>query len=205
MLKELKPSLLLLLVMTVLTGLAYPLAVTGLAQGLFPYQAGGSLIERGGKVVGSALLGQGFAGPGYFHPRDSATTDTDPADSTKTIAAPYNAANSGASNYGPTSKKFIDEVAARVEALKKDNPATQGPVPVDLATTSASGLDPHITPAGAEYQIERVAAARGMTVRDLRTLVGEFTEGRGLGFLGEMRVNVLLLNLALDERHPMKR
>ena len=190
-----RPAIVLLVLMTVLTGLAYPLAVTGIAAILFPYQAGGSLIERDGKVMGSALIGQNFSDPKYFHGRPSATTDTDPNDPSKTIPAPYNAANSGGSNAGPTSKALIERVQSDVAALKKDNPA---PVPVDLVATSASGLDPDITPAAAEFQVARVAAARNLPVERVRALVTKTTEDRFLGIFGEPRVNVLKLNLALD-------
>jgi K+-transporting ATPase ATPase C chain len=195
MISQIRPAIVLLVLMTVLTGLAYPMAVTGIAAILFPYQAGGSLIERDGKVVGSALIGQNFSDPKYFHGRPSATTDTDPNDPSKTTPAPYNAANSGGSNAGPTSKALIERVQSDVAALKKDNPA---PVPVDLVTTSASGLDPDITPAAAEFQVARVAAARNLPVERVRALVIDTTEDRFLGIFGEPRVNVLKLNLALD-------
>jgi K+-transporting ATPase ATPase C chain len=181
--------------MTVLTGLAYPLAVTGIAAILFPHQAGGSLVERDGKVIGSALIGQNFSEPTYFHGRPSATTDTDPNDPSKTIPAPYNAANSGGSNAGPTSKALIERVKGDVEALKKEN---QGAIPVDLVTTSGSGLDPDITPAAAEFQVPRVAAARNLPVERVRALVAQATQDRFLGVFGEPRVNVLKLNLALN-------
>jgi len=181
--------------MTVLTGLVYPLAVTGIASVLFPYQAGGSLIEKDGKVFGSALIGQNFTDPRNFHGRPSATTDTDPNDPSKTVPAPYNAANSGGSNAGPTSKALIERIQGDVETAKK---VSNGPVPVDLVTTSASGLDPHITPAAAEFQIARVAAARNLPVERVRALVAQATEDRFLGILGEPRVNVLKLNMALD-------
>jgi K+-transporting ATPase ATPase C chain len=198
MLKQLRPAITLLIAFTLLTGLAYHLALTGLAHALFPHQAEGSLILRDGKVVGSELIGQNFADPKYFHGRPSATTDTDPNDATKTVPAPYNADNSGASNFGPTSQALIDRVKADTAALKSDNPA---PVPVDLVTASASGLDPDITPAAAEFQIDRVAKARGVPADVLRQLVAQHTEGRLLfGLLGEPRVNVLKLNLALDEQ-----
>jgi K+-transporting ATPase ATPase C chain len=195
MVSQIRPALVLLLLMTVLTGLAYPLAITGIASVLFPYQAGGSLIEKDGKVIGSALIGQNFADPKYFHGRPSATTDTDPNDASKTVPAPYNAANSGGSNAGPTSKVLIERVKADVEAATKD---TKVPVPVDLVTTSASGLDPDITPAAAEFQIVRVAAVRHLPVERVRALVAEATVNRFLGILGEPRVNVLKLNIALD-------
>ncbi len=195
MLSQIRPAIVLVVLMTVLTGLAYPLAMTGLAQLLFPRQAAGSLIEKDGKVIGSELIGQSFADAKYFHGRPSATTDTDPNDPTKTVPAPYNAGNSGGSNAGPTSKALIERVKGDVEALKQETPA---PVPVDLVTTSASGLDPHITPAAAEFQVPRVAAARHLPPERVRALVRQYTEDRTLGLLGEPRVNVLKLNLALD-------
>lgn len=179
------------IVTTVILGLIYPLVVTGIAQVLFPDEANGQLIERDGEVVGSRLIGQGFSSPGYFRSRPSAT------------ATPYDAANSGGSQYGPTNKKLIEAVTASVEAAKKENPGV--PVPVDLVTTSASGVDPHISPAAADFQVPRVARARGMSEADLRQLVQAQTEGRQLGFLGEARVNVLELNLALDRGRPMKK
>jgi K+-transporting ATPase ATPase C chain len=195
MLRQIRPALVLLVLMTVLTGLAYPLAITGLAQVLFPHQAGGSLVERDGKVIGSELIGQNFTDAKYFHGRPSATTDTDPSDATKTVPAPYNAANSGGSNAGPTSKALIERIAGDVEALKKENSA---PIPVDLVTTSGSGLDPDITPAAALFQVARVAKARNLAPDLLRTLIADQTQGRVLGIFGEPRVNVLKLNLALD-------
>jgi K+-transporting ATPase ATPase C chain len=195
MLSQIRPAIVLIVLMTVLTGLAYPLAITSLAQVLFPRQAAGSLIEKDGKVIGSELIGQNFTDVKYFHGRPSATTDTDPNDATKTVPAPYNAGNSGGSNAGPTSKALIERVQGDVETLKKENTA---PIPVDLVTTSASGLDPHITPAAAEFQVPRVAKARSMPAEQLRTLVAQHTEGRFLGIIGEPRVNVLQLNLALD-------
>jgi K+-transporting ATPase ATPase C chain len=196
MLKQLRPAIVLLVAFTLLTGVAYPFAITGLAHVLFPHQAEGSLIERDGKVVGSELIGQNFADPKYFHGRPSATTDTDPTDPNKTVPAPYNANNSGGSNLGPTSQALIDRVKSDTETLKAEKDA---PVPVDLVTSSASGLDPDITPAAAEFQIDRVAKARDLSVEKLRVLVAANTEGRSLfGLLGEPRVNVLKLNLALD-------
>ncbi len=202
MFKQLLPAALLTLVLTVVLGIGYPLAMTGAAGALFPYQAHGSLIEKDGHVVGSALIAQGFAKPEYFHPRPSATTDTDPNDPTKTVAAPYNAANSGASNAAPTSKSYLEATQALVEQVKAENPNAHGPVPVDLVTASGSGLDPDISPAAAEYQLARVAAARGIAEDELRRLVAKETEGRAMGVLGEPRVNVLRLNLALDQRWP---
>ena len=185
----------LIVLMTVLTGLAYPIFITGIAGVIFPHQAAGSLIERNGKVIGSDLIGQSFTGEKYFHGRPSATTDTDPNDSTKTVPAPYNAANSGGSNAGPTSKALIERVKGDADTLKKENSA---PVPVDLVTTSASGLDPDITPAAAEFQVPRVAKARSLPTDQVRALVAQATQDRLLGILGEPRVNVLKLNLALD-------
>jgi potassium-transporting ATPase KdpC subunit len=195
MLREIRPAIILLLGLTLITGLAYPLAITGIAGLIFPKQAAGSLIEKDGKVVGSALIGQEFKSDKYFHGRPSATTAPDPNDSTKTVPAPYNAANSGGSNLGPTSKALADRVKEDVEKLKAENPNQS--VPVDLVTTSASGLDPNISPEGALFQVPRVAKARNMPEDRLRQLVNEQVEGR-LGLLGEPRVNVLALNLALD-------
>jgi K+-transporting ATPase ATPase C chain len=200
MLREIRPAIVMILAMTVLTGLAYPLAMTGIAQVAFPYQANGSLIEKDGKVIGSALLGQNFEKPEYFHGRPSATTDVDPKDPNKTVPAPYNAANSSGSNAGPTSKALIERVEGDVKALKEENPNT--PIPIDLVTTSASGLDPDITPAAAMFQVPRVAKARNLDEAQLRQLVQAQTEIRNLGVLGEPRVNVLRLNMALDALKP---
>jgi K+-transporting ATPase ATPase C chain len=196
MLKEIRPAIVLIVALTLITGLAYPLAMTGIAGVIFPKQAQGSLIERDGKVVGSALIGQVFAEDKYFHGRPSATVAPDPADSTKTVSAPYNAANSGGSNLGPTNQALIDRVKEDLEKLKAENPSA--PVPIDLVTTSGSGVDPHISPEAAQFQVPRVAKARNMPENRLRQLVQEHTEGRFLGLLGEPRVNVLALNLALD-------
>jgi K+-transporting ATPase ATPase C chain len=196
MLREIRPAILILLLLTLITGLAYPLAMTGIANAIFPNQAQGSLIERDGKVVGSALIGQEFKSDKYFHGRPSATTAPDPADSTKTVPAPYNAANSGGSNLGPTSKALNDRIKEDVDKLKAENPSS--PVPVDLVTTSGSGLDPDISPEGALFQVPRVAKARNMPEDRVRQLVSENTAGRLAGLLGEPRVNVLALNLALD-------
>jgi K+-transporting ATPase ATPase C chain len=196
MLKEIRPAIILLLLLTLITGLAYPLAMTAIAGAIFPKQAQGSLIERDGKVVGSALIGQEFKDEKYFHDRPSATTAPDPADSTKTVPAPYNAANSGGSNLGPTSKALNDRVKEDVAKLKAENP--QSAVPLDLVTTSASGLDPDISPEGALFQVPRVAKARNMPEDRVSELVTQNTQGRLLGLLGEPRVNVLALNLALD-------
>jgi potassium-transporting ATPase KdpC subunit len=196
MLREIRPAIVLLIGLTLITGLAYPLAMTGIAGMLFPRQAQGNLIEKDGKVVGSALIGQEFKDDKYFHGRPSATTAPDPNDSTKTVSAPYNAANSGGSNLGPTSKALADRVKEDVDKLKAENPSQ--PVPVDLVTTSGSGLDPDISPEAALFQVPRVAKARSIPEAKLRQLVDEQVQGRTLGFLGEPRVNVLLLNLALD-------
>jgi K+-transporting ATPase ATPase C chain len=196
MLKEIRPAIVLLVALTLITGLAYPLAVTGIASVLFPYQAQGSMIERDGMVVGSELIGQVFSDDKYFHGRPSATNMPDPNDPTKNVDAPYNAANSGGSNLGPTSKMLADRLQGDVDKLKAENPSA--PVPVDLVTTSGSGLDPDISPAGALFQVPRVAKARNMPEDRVRELVQEQTEGRFLGLLGEPRVNVLALNLALD-------
>jgi K+-transporting ATPase ATPase C chain len=196
MLREIRPAIIVLIALTLITGLAYPLAMTALAGVIFPKQAQGSLIERDGKVVGSASIGQEFSSDKYFHGRPSATTAPDPADSTKTVPAPYNAANSGGSNLGPTSKALIDRVKDDVEKLKTENPSM--PVPIDLVTTSASGLDPDISPDGALFQVPRVAKARNLPEDTVRKLVDAHVEGRLAGLLGEPRVNLLALNLALD-------
>ncbi|QOZ32411.1 K(+)-transporting ATPase subunit C [Bradyrhizobium sp. CCBAU 53421] len=196
MLREIRPAILVLVLLTAITGLAYPLAITGIAGVIFPRQAQGSLIEQDGKVIGSALIGQEFKEDKYFHGRPSATVAPDPNDSTKTVPAPYNAANSGGSNLGPTSKALNDRVKEDVEKLKAENPSAS--VPVDLVTTSASGLDPDISPDAALFQVPRVAKARGMSEDAVRELVTQNTQGRFAGVIGEPRVNVLALNLALD-------
>ncbi|QHP68345.1 K(+)-transporting ATPase subunit C [Bradyrhizobium sp. LCT2] len=196
MLREIRPAIVLLLVLTAITGLAYPLAMTGIAGMLFPAQAQGSLIEKDGKVIGSALIGQEFKDDKYFHGRPSATLAPDPNDSTKTVSAPYNAANSGGSNLGPTSKALADRLKEDVDKLKAENP--NAAVPVDLVTTSASGLDPDISPEAAQFQVPRVAKARNMPEEAVKQLVASNVQGRLLGLLGEPRVNVLALNLALD-------
>ncbi len=196
MIQQLRPALVLLVVFTLLTGLAYPLAITGIARGLFARQANGSLIERDGKVIGSSLIGQSFRSNRYFHGRPSATVDTDPNDATKTIAAPYNASNSSGSNLGPTSKALIDRVAPDSGKLHAENPGV--PIPVDLITTSASGLDPDISPAAAQFQAARVAKARRLQEDDVLRLIAQHTQYRLLGLFGEPVANVLELNLALD-------
>ncbi len=196
MLNELRPALVLMLVLTVITGLAYPLAMTGVAQALFPRQADGSLVEREGKVVGSVLIGQSFTEDRYFRGRPSATTAPDPKDATKTIDAPYNATNSMGSNLGPTNKALIERVKTDVEKLRQEN--SSAALPMDLVTTTASGLDPHITPEAALFQVPRVAKARNMPEERVRQLVAQHTESRSFGILGEPRVNVLQLNLSLD-------
>jgi potassium-transporting ATPase KdpC subunit len=195
MIKELRPAIVMTIAFTLLTGIAYPLAMTGAAQVLFNKEANGSLRERDGHVVGSVLIGQTFTSDKYFHGRPSATTDTDPNDSTKTVPAPYNAQNSSGSNLGPTSKALVDRVKEDAEKLKGENPKV---IPVDLVTASGSGLDPDITPAAAAFQIPRVAKARNMRETAIADLVARFTKGRSLGVIGEPRVNVLGLNLALD-------
>jgi K+-transporting ATPase ATPase C chain len=196
MLREIRPAIVLLLVLTAITGLAYPLAMTAIAGALFPAQAQGSLIEKDGKVVGSALIGQEFKDDKYFHGRPSATVAPDPNDSTKTVPAPYNAANSGGSNLGPTSKALADRLKEDVDKLKGENPNVA--VPVDLVTTSASGLDPDISPEAAEFQVPRVAKARNVPEDQVKQMVASNIQGRLLGLIGEPRVNVLVLNLALD-------
>ena len=196
MLREIRPAIVLVIILTVITGLIYPLFMTGIAGVLFPTQAQGSLVEIDGKVFGSTLIGQEFASDKYFHGRPSATTAPDPNDSSKTVPAPYNAANSGGSNLGPTNKALIDRVKADVDKLKQENPSA--PVPIDLVTTTGSGLDPDITPEGALFQVPRVAKARNISEDRLRQLVNDHVQGRLLGLFGEPRVNVLALNMALD-------
>jgi K+-transporting ATPase ATPase C chain len=196
MLKEIRPALVILIGLTLLTGLAYPLTMTGVAGALFPTQAQGSLIVRDGTVVGSSLIGQEFKDDKYFHGRPSVTTAADPNDATKTVPAPYNAANSSGSNLGPTSKALSDRMTEDVAKLKAENPSM--PVPTDLVTSTGSGLDPHISPEGALFQVPRVAKARSLPEDSVRKLVNDNVEGRFAGLLGEPRVNVLALNLALD-------
>lgn len=197
MLKEVRPAIVLILAFAAITGLLYPLAMTGIAEAIFPYQAHGSLIEKDGKVVGSELMGQYFTSDRYFHGRPSSTLGPDPTDSSKTISVPYNAANSGGSNLGPTSKALIERVKGDVDKLKAENPSAQ--VPIDLVTTSGSGLDPDISPEAAYFQVPRIAKARNLSENTLQALVAEHIEGRTLGLFGEPRVNVLELNLALDK------
>ena len=202
MLREIRPAIVLVITLTLITGVAYPFAVTGIAQVIFPHKSQGSLVERDGKVVGSALIGQEFKGEGYFHGRPSATVAPDPNDSTKTVPAPYNTANSGGSNLGPTNKALIERVQGDVDKLKQENPSAD--VPIDLVTTTGGGLDPHISPAAALFQVPRVAKARNMPEDRVRRLVDEHIEGRTFGLLGEPRVNVLALNLALDRAGPVR-
>lgn len=188
-LKQIYPAIAMTVVLTVLLGIIYPLVVTGLAQVMFPSKAGGSLIQKDGKVIGSSLIGQPFSGPGYFHSRPSAA------------GAGYDATASAGTNLGPTSQKLMDNIKTAAESLREENPTE--PVPIDLVTASASGLDPHITPAAAEFQVPRVARERSLNEESVRQLVREHTEGRQFGLLGEPRVNVLELNLKLDATHPM--
>jgi potassium-transporting ATPase KdpC subunit len=196
MLREIRPAIVFIVALTLITGLAYPLAITGIAEVIFPDKAQGSLVERDGKVVGSTLIGQQFTSEGYFHGRPSATTAPDPNDPAKTVAAPYNAANSGGSNLGPTSKALIERLGGDIEKLNQENPSAQ--VPADLVTTSGSGLDPHISPEAALFQVPRVAKARNLPENRLRQLVAENTSNRLIGLFGEPRVNVLELNRAVD-------
>lgn len=196
MLREIRPALVVLVALTVITGLLYPLAITGIAGTIFHHQAQGSLIEKDGKVIGSELIGQAFIEDRYFHGRPSATTGPDPQDPVRATAAPYNASNSMGSNLGPTSKSLIERVTGDVEKARTENAAA--PVPVDLVTASGSGLDPHISPENAMFQVPRVAKARNISEERIRQLVEQHTEDRLIGVLGEPRVNVLALNLALD-------
>jgi potassium-transporting ATPase KdpC subunit len=198
MLKQIRPAIMMIVVMTVLTGLVYPLGMTGIAQLVFPRQANGSLVEKDGKVIGSELIGQNFADDKYFHGRPSVTSEPDPKDPTKTVSVPYAADNSVGSNLGPTAQPLIDRVKDDAAKLHEEN--LSAPVPVDLVTSSASGLDPDITPAGALFQVPRVAKARGLAEDSVRQLVADNTTGRFLGVIGEPRVNVLKLNLALDTK-----
>ncbi len=189
--KNLLISVLMTIATTILLGIIYPLVVTGLAQVLFPHKANGQLIQKDGRIVGSSIIGQGFTRSGYFHPRPSAAGNG------------YDAANSSGSNLGPTNQKLIDRVRGDVTTLQAENPGQ--PVPIDLVTTSASGFDPHITPAAAEFQLPRISKARAIDIEQLKALLAKHTEARQLGFLGEPRVNVLELNLELDQRFPMNR
>jgi potassium-transporting ATPase KdpC subunit len=200
MLREIRPAIILLVGLTLITGLAYPLAMTGLAQVLFPYQSKGSLVQRDGTVVGSELIGQLFTSDHYFHGRPSATNKPDPNDSSKTVDDPYNAANSMGSNLGPTNKALIERVQGDVDKLKAENGTAR--VPIDLVTTTGSGLDPHISPEAAFFQVPRIAKARNLSEDRLRQLVDQHIEGRLLGLLGEPRVNVVALNMALDRVAP---
>jgi K+-transporting ATPase ATPase C chain len=193
MLGQLLPAVRIVLVLAVLTGMLYPALVTGIARAIFPKQANGSLIEANGKVIGSELIGQKFSKPEYFQGRPSAAGDG------------YDAANSGASNFGPTNQKLVDRIKADAEKFHKENPEFSGPIPADLLTASASGLDPHLSPASAAAELPRVAKARGVSPAQVQELLDRHTESRQLGFLGEPRVNVLKLNLALDLMYPMKR
>src|SRR6185312_13332503 len=192
--EQILPGLRIKLFMTVLLGVLYPLAMTGISQAIFPHQANGSLVRANGKVIGSELIGQNFTKPEYFQPRPSAAGSNG-----------YDATSSGASNYGPTNQKLIDRVKASIEKFRKDNPDYQGPIPADLLTASASGLDPHISPASAEAQAPRVATARGVSVERINQLMAQFTERPDLGILGETRVNVLMLNLELDRTFPLQK
>jgi K+-transporting ATPase ATPase C chain len=197
MLKEIRPAIVLLVALALITGLIYPLALTAIAGAVFPHQAQGSLIEQNGKVIGSALIGQVFTDDKYFHGRPSATMAPDPKDPSKTVDAPYNAANSGGSNMGPTSKALAERLKGDVGRLQKENPSQT--VPIDLVTTSGSGLDPDISPEAARFQALRIAKARGLPESRVQALVDNQIEGRTFGLLGEPRINVLKLNLALDK------
>lgn len=200
MLSQLRPAFVLLVLFSLLTGLVYPLAITGIAQAMFPRSANGSLVEKNGTVIGSELIGQNFADAKYLWPRESATSDTDPNDPTKTVSSPYNAGASSGANKGSTSKDLMDRLAERVEKLQAGDKTLK--VPVDLATASSSGLDPHISPQAAAFQVPRVARARGLSEAQVTALVATHTEGRTFALLGEPRVNVLMLNLALDTVRP---
>lgn len=200
MLREIRPAIVFIITLTLITGVVYPLAMTGIAGVLFPHQAQGSLVEQNGQVVGSTLIGQTFTGDRYFHGRPSATVTPDPNDPSKNVPAPYNAANSGGSNLGPTSQDLVDRIKGDIAKLREENPAA--PVPADLVTTSGSGLDPDISPEAALFQVPRVAKARNLPEDRVRQLVAEHAKGPLAGILGEPRVNVLELNLVLDRLSP---
>ncbi len=205
MIKQLIPATMLTLILTVLCGLAYPLLMTQVAGNLFPAQAHGSLVSKGNTILGSSLIGQTFTKPEYFHPRPSATTTADPQDATKTVPAPYNAANSSASNASFTAKAQVEAVKANADAVKAENPeSAETPVPADLTTASGSGLDPHISPEGAKYQAARIADVRRIKAAEIEALIDAQTENRLFGLFGSPVVNVLRLNLTLDERWPLK-
>lgn len=196
MLRSIRPAVVMIVTLTLITGLAYPLATTGLARLIFPDQAAGSLVMRKGGVIGSALIGQAFTSERYFHTRPSATVEPDPADASKTVSVPDDASSSGGSNLAPTAKALTERVAGDVAGLRAENPGA--PIPADLVTTSASGLDPDLSPAAAAFQVARVARARGLAPARVQALVEAHTQGRLFGLIGEPRVNVLALNLALD-------
>jgi K+-transporting ATPase ATPase C chain len=199
--QQIRPAIVMIVLMTILTGLIYPIGMTGIAQLIFPHQANGSLItNKAGTVIGSELIGQNFTADKYFHPRPSATTEPDPKDPTKTVPVPYAADNSSGSNLGPTNQALVDGVKGFAGDLAKENPST--PIPVDLVTASASGLDPDISPAAAAFEAPRVAKARNLPLDKVQAIVASYTEGRMLGILGEPVVNVLKLNLALDALPP---
>jgi K+-transporting ATPase ATPase C chain len=200
MLREIRPAIVFVIALTLITGVAYPFAITGIAQLLFPYEAQGSLVERDGNVVGSALIGQAFTSDRYFRGRPSATVMLDPDDATKNVPAPYNAANSGGSNLGPASKDLAERIKGDMGKLKQENPSAT--VPVDLVTASGSGLDPHISPEAALFQVPRIAKVRDLPEYRVRQLVADSISPPLAGVLGEPRVNVLELNLALDRMAP---
>jgi potassium-transporting ATPase KdpC subunit len=192
--EQILPGLRIKIFFTVLLGVIYPLTMTGISQVVFPHQANGSLIKVGDKVIGSEIIAQNFTKPEYFHPRPSVAGNNG-----------FDATSSGGSNFGPTNKKLVDRVTASIEQFRKENPDFHGPIPSDLVTTSASGLDPHVSPDSAAAQVGRVAAARGLSADQVNQIVNQFTERPDFGVLGESRVNVLKLNLALDQKYPLKR